>query len=153
MLLNTDKDVNARIRRQKVLVIDDNLDSVKLMTHILDQQKCDIAMAFDGEDSIPLLARESFDLVVIDWNMPVMNGRETLLMLDRLLDQRTIRLRGHNKLPIIIYSAHEDRDLDLPHCEHLEIIGYIHKQQSFSSIMKHCRNLMTDLAKTENRAA
>ena len=73
---------------RRILVIDDSIDSIRIMNHILDQHKCNVTMSFDGEDAIPLLISNHYDLVILDWQMPQMGGRETLLLMDRLMDEK-----------------------------------------------------------------
>lgn len=120
----------------KVLVIDDSVDSVKMMSLILSKNGCDITMAFDGEDSELLLAKEQFDLVIVDWNMPTMNGRDTLIMMDKVIAKQ--KASGAKSMPVVIFTAEEQESLDLPQCKHLTYVGFINKQQNFSSMSKSC---------------
>lgn len=119
----------------RVLVIDDSLDSVKLMSHILDHYKCDVTMAFDGQDAIPLLVNRHFDLVILDWQMPQMGGRDTLLLMDRLLSERKIA-KVRRPIPVVIYTGHSEEELDLPLVKHFTYTGFINKRQAFSSMMR-----------------
>ncbi len=119
----------------RVLVIDDSLDSVKLMSHILDHYKCDVTMAFDGQDSIPLLVNKHFDLIVLDWQMPQMGGRETLLLMDRLLSERKAH-KLRRPIPVVIYTGHSEEELDLPLVRNFTYMGFINKRQAFSSMMR-----------------
>lgn len=119
----------------RVLVIDDSLDSVKLMSHILDHYKCDVTMAFDGQDAIPLLVNKPFDLIVLDWQMPQMGGRDTLLLMDRLLSERKIH-KIRRPIPVVIYTGHSEEELDLPLVKHFTYTGFINKRQAFSSMLR-----------------
>ncbi|MNK07822.1 Autoinducer 2 sensor kinase/phosphatase LuxQ [compost metagenome] len=119
----------------RVLVIDDSLDSVKLMNHILDHYKCDVTMAFDGQDSIPLLVNKHFDLIVLDWQMPQLGGRDTLMLMDRLLSERKVQ-RMRKPTPVVIYTGHSEEELDLPMVKNFTYMGFINKQQPFSSMMR-----------------
>lgn len=119
----------------KVLLVDDCLESIRLMSHILDQYKCDITMAFDGEDSVPLLIKEEFDLIILDWQMPLMTGKEMLLMMDRLLNEHRIT-KQKISTPVIIYSAHDESELDIPKCKHFHYLGFINKQKVYSTMMR-----------------
>lgn len=130
--------IETTLERQhtpRVLVIDDSLDSVKLMSHILDHYKCDITMAFDGQDAIPLLASRQFDLVVLDWQMPQMGGRDTLLMMDRLLTERKV-VKAGRPIPVVIYTGHSEEELELPLVRNFSYMGFINKKQAFSSMMR-----------------
>ncbi|AHI06103.1 putative PilL protein [Bdellovibrio bacteriovorus W] len=127
----------------RVLVIDDNLDSVKLMSHILDHYKCDVTMAFDGQDAIPLLINRQFDLVILDWQMPQMGGRDTLLLMDRLLNEKGVKVR--KPIPVVIYTGHSEEELDLPLIKHFAYTGFINKKQSFSSMMRSFNFILRSL--------
>ncbi len=59
----------------KVLVVDDSSTMRKIISRIL--KKMDITailQASDGIDAINLLSGNSVDLILLDWNMPRMNG-------------------------------------------------------------------------------
>lgn len=119
----------------RVLVIDDSLDSVKLMSHILDHYKCDVTMAFDGQDAIPLLVNRQFDLVILDWQMPQMGGKETLLLMDRLLHENKSH-KNRRPIPVVIYTGHNEEELELPLVRHFSYMGFINKRQAFSSMLR-----------------
>lgn len=119
----------------RVLVIDDSLDSVKLMSHILDHYKCEVTMAFDGQDAIPLLVNKPFDLIVLDWQMPQMGGRDTLMLMDRLLSERKVH-KIRRPIPVVIYTGHSEEELDLPLVKHFTYTGFINKRQAFSSMLR-----------------
>lgn len=135
MVMETSSALEKQQHSPRVLVIDDSLDSVKLMSHILDHYKCDVTMAFDGQDAIPLLINRQFDLVILDWQMPQMGGRDTLLLMDRLLHES----KGHkNKrpIPVVIYTGHSEEELELPLVRHFSYMGFINKRQAFSSMLR-----------------
>ncbi len=129
-MTNLEKQHSAR-----VLVIDDSLDSVKLMSHILDHYKCEVTMAFDGQDAIPLLVNKPFDLIVLDWQMPQMGGRDTLMLMDRLLSERKVH-KIRRPIPVVIYTGHSEEELDLPLVKHFTYTGFINKRQAFSSMLR-----------------
>jgi hypothetical protein len=135
MLETTSQPSLERQKTPRVLVIDDSLDSVKLMSRILDHYKCDVTMAFDGQDAIPLLVNKFYDLVVLDWQMPQMGGRETLLLMDRLLTEKKIH-KIRKPLPVVIYTGHSEEELDLPLVRNFSYLGFINKRQPFSSMLK-----------------
>lgn len=135
MVIDTTETALERQHSPRVLVIDDSLDSVKLMSHILDHYKCDVTMAFDGQDAIPLLVNKQFDLVVLDWQMPQMGGKETLLLMDRLIAERKSN-KIRRPIPVVIYTGHTEEELDLPLVRHFSYTGFINKRQAFSSMMR-----------------
>jgi len=65
---------------QRVLVVDDDPDLQDLVTDILKSFRCslDVTRATDGQSALDAIARESFDLVLLDIRMPGMDGLEAL---------------------------------------------------------------------------
>lgn len=64
---------------KKVLVVDDFLTARRIMKNILKQIGfSNIVEAENGEEALKVLKKDGIDLVVSDWNMPVMDGLEML---------------------------------------------------------------------------
>ena len=74
---------------KKVLVVDDNKTSRIIFTEMLQLLGFEVVDASSGERCLELLeqaaSRERFDLVVIDWKMPGLNGIETSRRIRRLM--------------------------------------------------------------------
>ena len=65
---------------QRVLVVDDDPDLVDLLTDILKSflRPLQVSSARNGRAALEAIRRETFDLVLLDIRMPVMDGIETL---------------------------------------------------------------------------
>ena len=61
----------------KILVIDDNEEFCKNITDILELKGYEVASVHDGFKGIDAVKGNSFDLVLMDVRMPVMDGLET----------------------------------------------------------------------------
>jgi CheY-like chemotaxis protein len=59
---------------KRVLVVDDAPLNRKLLARILRNAGCEVKEAYDGQNCLDMLVEESFDLVMMDYEMPVMNG-------------------------------------------------------------------------------
>lgn len=58
----------------RVLVIDDDLGIRRLARFILDSAGYDVALARHGQEALSLLNDKDADVIVLDLNMPVMDG-------------------------------------------------------------------------------
>ena len=90
-----------RSRRLRILLVDD--DAVNLMAErrLLEISGHEVVTAVDGRAALELLEREGFDLVIMDVQMPVMDGVEAV---------RCIRTRPEfadkADIPVIALTAH-----------------------------------------------
>jgi two-component system response regulator (stage 0 sporulation protein F) len=66
------------IARKRVLVVDDAGEVVALCVNLLQSLGYGARGATRGDAALDLLRRESFDLVIVDYRMPGMNGFELL---------------------------------------------------------------------------
>jgi len=62
--------------RPKILIADDNVQNVELLEVYLEELDCDIVKAYDGEETLEVIAREKPDLVLLDIMMPKISGYE-----------------------------------------------------------------------------
>ncbi len=59
-----------------VLVVEDNLMNAKVVTKMLENLRATVVLAENGEKALEELERGSFDLILMDCQMPVMDGLE-----------------------------------------------------------------------------
>ena len=86
-----------------LLVVDDNDDNRYTLTRRLKREGyTNLAVAEDGQKALDLLAQRSFDLVLLDIMMPVMNGYEVL---ERVKSDMALR-----DIPVIMISALDEMD-------------------------------------------
>ena len=85
-------------RKLRILVADDNPTNREVLGKILERGGHAATIVDDGEQALDALERETFDVVLLDRNMPGMGGMETLQAI-RLLTQ------GRERLPIAMLSA------------------------------------------------
>jgi CheY-like chemotaxis protein len=84
---------------RRVLVVDDNVDFTLLVDLCLRQGGIKVVAAHDGAQALERLGGESFDVVVLDLEMPGMDGCELT---------RRMRSSGYRG-PVIAVSAHAMR--------------------------------------------
>jgi CheY-like chemotaxis protein len=91
-------------RFMKALIVDDSLESRKLLAKILiNSFGAQIVEAAHGKEALRKLSQERPDAVFLDYEMPVMDGKETL---------KAIRsIREYRNLPIVMVTSHSEIDL------------------------------------------
>lgn len=88
---------------KKILVLDDDLHMVHILSYKLRQEGYEVLTAHNGRDGYQLACQEKPDLVVTDFQMPIMSGFEMAVKLRENLDTTELPLimltaRGH-KIP------------------------------------------------------
>ncbi len=107
-------------RSLNILLVEDNLVNQKLATRLLEKAGHKVTIANNGQEALDMLENQSFDLVFMDVQMPVMNGFEA-----------TQRIRDREKatgkhIPIIAMTAHAMKG-DREKCLRTGMDGYISK--------------------------
>lgn len=86
--------------KKKILIADDNPDNVELLRKRLSSQGYETAAAFDGEEALQAILKETPDLLILDVMMPKMDGYEVL--------QRLRQNDDYRNLPVIMLTAKKE---------------------------------------------
>lgn len=65
-------------RKHKILVVDDDPLNLKVILDILKKTFSEVIYARDGKRACELAIQEKPDVIIMDWEMPVMNGIEAI---------------------------------------------------------------------------
>lgn len=83
----------------KVLLVDDEQEFTETLSERLELRDLEVFIASSGSEAIELAKKHRFDAVVLDLQMPGMDGIETLrLLLAADEDQQVIVLTGHGSI-------------------------------------------------------
>ncbi len=83
----------------RTLLVEDEPNMVRTLAKILERRGHRVDSAANGEEALRLLERETYDLVITDLNMPVMDGMQLLReMRARGLQPATLVLTGHGTI-------------------------------------------------------
>jgi PAS domain S-box-containing protein len=94
---NSSNFVSEQIGDIRVLAAEDNLLNQKLLTAIFDRLSIDLTIVNNGQEAIDALEANTYDLVLMDIQMPVMDGYTAI---------KKIRNSISQTIPIITMTAH-----------------------------------------------
>lgn len=92
----------TNVARLKALVVEDSLAQAQFMCAVLKSAGHEALHAADGYAALEIYARDKPDVVLLDYSMPGMDGRETAIRLRRLDPARWV--------PIWFVTGSEDAD-------------------------------------------
>jgi two-component system sensor histidine kinase/response regulator len=103
-----------------VLVAEDNAVNQRLATRLLEKRGHQVTVVSNGQQAIDLLEQTSFDLVLMDVQMPVLDGLEAT----RIIRRREQDSGKHQQ--IVALTAHAIKG-DRERCEEAGMDGYLSK--------------------------
>lgn len=110
----------------RLLVVDDNEDNRETLARRLQRRGFDVGVAADGFKALDAVAREAYDLVLLDVQMPGMSGFDVLKQLR--VDHPPTRL------PVIIATARTERE-DVVEALKLGANDYVTKPFDFPVVL------------------
>lgn len=116
-----------------VLVVEDNLMNMELVAYLLKSNGMEVTQAFDGLEALEALNKSIFDLILLDIQLPGMDGME---ILKRLKENPNLK-----HISVVALTAHamqgdEDKFIDAG------CIGYISKPIDVSSFIGTVRSFI-----------
>jgi CheY-like chemotaxis protein/HPt (histidine-containing phosphotransfer) domain-containing protein len=103
----------------RILLVEDNPANQKLATYILQDRGRLVEIAGDGQEAIYLTEQNRYDVILMDVQMPGMNGLEATAAIRKRED-------GSSRVPIVAMTAHAMRG-DREHCLAAGMDGYLSK--------------------------
>ena len=83
----------------KALIVDDDLALSDVVSFTLRREHFEVCVAHDGLGALDVWERENPDLIILDWNLPKMNGLEVCR-----------QIRASSDVPILILSVRDEED-------------------------------------------
>jgi two-component system, sensor histidine kinase and response regulator len=84
----------------RILVVEDDLVNQKIISALLQRQGCEVTVAPNGKAAVDCVDAEDFDIVIMDIQMPEMDGFEAT----RLIRER--EAETGKRVPIVACTAH-----------------------------------------------
>jgi signal transduction histidine kinase/CheY-like chemotaxis protein/ligand-binding sensor domain-containing protein len=113
----------------KILLAEDNAVNQLLMRRLLSKRGYELHVVNNGAEAVAALDRESFDLILMDIQMPEMNGLEATALI------RSKERRSDVRVPIIALTAHAMKS-DEERCLAAGMDGYLTKPVHFEALSR-----------------
>jgi len=107
-------------RLLRVLLAEDTPANQKLVTYVLSKRGHSVEVAQNGKQALEAVDQQDFDVVLMDVQMPVMDGFQATQAIRKLADPKRARL------PVIAMTAHALKG-DSDRCLEAGMDGYISK--------------------------
>lgn len=105
-----DLDKAPEAPRKKLLVVDDEPDTVVLLKHILRHDGYDVAGAYNGLEAVAKMKEIQPSLVLLDMMMPQMDGWETIDKIREIAETPIIILSANSQVDSIIHALQVGAD-------------------------------------------
>ncbi|MBR3608578.1 MAG: bifunctional response regulator/alkaline phosphatase family protein [Bacteroidales bacterium] len=89
------------MRKETILWADDEIDILKPHIYFLEQKGYEVTTVTNGQDAIEMSNNKEFDLIILDENMPGLNGIETLSIIK---EQRP-------DIPVVMITKSEEENI------------------------------------------
>jgi CheY-like chemotaxis protein len=88
--------------QQRILVVDDDQTVVEVVRRVLEAQGHEVDIAYDGRAGVTLIEQTEYDLIILDFNMPELDGIEVYYFIEQLnpdLTRRVVFITGDADRP------------------------------------------------------
>jgi two-component system OmpR family response regulator len=117
----------------KILIVDDEADLVSTVAYRLKFAECEVITASNGLEGLERARAEKPDLILLDTNMPQMDGHE---MLERLRADDAIK-----RIPVIMLTARCEAQ-DIARASAHGVSDYVTKPFDFGQLMEKIRTVL-----------
>lgn len=103
---------------KRILVVDDDEMNLKMAKYILEQKKYIVSTASSGMECLTTLKNRMIDLILLDVEMPIMNGIKTL--------ENIRKQEEYDNIPVMFLTADASEDTVIA-AGKLGVVGYVKK--------------------------
>lgn len=117
---------------KRALIIDDNSNNRLILKNTLNSWDIDVAETDNGITAVKIInSSEPFDVMIVDYHMPVLNGLETIRM---ILSQAK---NTQSQVPTILLHSSSDDGSIFEECKRLGVKFVLTKPVRMSELKKH----------------
>jgi CheY-like chemotaxis protein len=86
-------------KKHKILIVDDNADTITTLTDLLNEHGYNVTAACDGQEALEIAEKEKPDLALVDIRLPKLDGYEVC---------RRIKQNKAVNTKVILFTAYGD---------------------------------------------
>jgi CheY-like chemotaxis protein len=109
----------------RILLADDEPSIRRLYQQMLEGNGYDIVAAIDGKEALERVTNESFDLMILDLNMPILDGFEVM----------TKMKEAGKKTPVIVMTGHFPEEVVEDRLEGLSVVEVLRKPVMITTLL------------------
>ena len=122
---------------KKIIIAEDSNVMQSVTKQILSHIDCDIFLVKNGQEVIDLLKESSFDLILLDIHMPVMDGMECASKIREMASDVS-------KIPIIAITGNV-KNYNMEDFKRVGINDFITKPLNYDSLVKMVKKHISDV--------
>lgn len=129
--------------KRKILIVDDDQEISEVIKAVLERKgEYEVKMAADPYEAINMLLDEVYDFVILDWNLPQMNGLKTILEAEKIFrHDPTLPLDWESrKVKVVTFSGDDVSKCKIPSTPHFKYLGHVSKQNDLKGIVDHMQS-------------
>lgn len=126
-------------KKPRVLLIDDDLDMGEIVKNSLKfRYNCRVDIASDPFEAMNTMTENFYDLIILDWRLPALNGGQTLKELEKgFYFEPALPIQwDKQRVPVIVFSAGDKAQCTLERTKHFDCVGFISKRQPLNAIVE-----------------
>jgi len=116
-IISVDK-ISSDIKGSRILLVEDHIANQEIIREFLNIQGLEITIANNGQEALNALEKDRFDLILMDLQMPIMDGYQTTSIIKQKNEYKDI--------PLIAITAHAQAE-EKRKCLKLGMVDYMTK--------------------------
>jgi len=126
--------------RTKILIIEDNIQNMYMLSYLLEQNNFEIIQAFNGHDGIATAQKSKPDIILLDIQLPEMDGYAVARKLREIDKLKTIPI-----IAVTSYAMPGDKEKMLTAGAN----GYIEKPVNPDTFIDEMEQIINNISKEE----
>ena len=143
-----DPSIDNPVDTLRILLVEDNAINQMVATKLLEGWGCNVSLAENGQLALDHLSKDTFDIVLMDLQMPVMGGNQATEFI------RTGKggvLSENMDVPIIAMTAHSSQ-AHIDECEQVGMNGHISKPIDKALLHQKIKSLIGNMSAAEHNS-